>query len=89
MTLHDYLLKNLSQTVMITVQVDDKDPFQYNYWNWFHQQGQLHLLKDDFSVGHIIHGGTVISNDDGSVTHESKFHPQKCILNFYLGKVIN
>lgn len=88
MTLHDYLIKSLPQTVMISLQVGD-DVLQYNYWNWFHQKSQLHLLKDDFSIGHILHGGSVVSNDDGSVTFSSQYHPTKCLLNFYLGKAIN
>lgn len=85
MTLHDYLLQNLSSTVMISLAVDEGESFQYNYWNWFHQLSQLHLLKNDFSIGHIIHTSSIIINDDGSITHTSEYHPKNCKLNFYFG----
>jgi hypothetical protein len=85
MTLHDYLVKNLDHTAMISLAVDDSEPFQYNYWNWFHQIGQLHLLKDDYTIGHILHCGLITENDDGGVTHTSKYHPKNCQLNFYFG----
>jgi|LakMenEpi03Aug12_release.lakeMendotaPanAssembly.Ray.scaffolds.fasta_scaffold618466_3 hypothetical protein len=87
MTLHDYLLKNLEQTVMIALSVDNQSPVQYNYWNWFHDKSQLHLLKEDYSIGHILHTGSVTMNDDGSINHVSKYHPKECILNFYFGGV--
>lgn len=89
MTFHDYLLQNLSSTVMISVSVDNGEPFQYNYWNWFHQTSQFHLLKNDYSVGHIIHTGSVSFNEDGSITHSSQYHPKNTIMNFYFGGSIN
>lgn len=89
MTFHDYLLQNLSSTVMISVSVDNGEPFQYNYWNWFHQASQFHLLKNDYSVGHIIHTGSVSFNEDGSITHSSQYHPKNTIMNFYFGGAIN
>lgn len=84
MTLHDYLLKNLSQTVMIQITVNDVTK-QYNAWNWFHQEGQLHFINDDGTIGHIIHGGIVSENNDGSITLSSKYCPKNCVLNFYFG----
>jgi hypothetical protein len=85
MTFHDYLLKNLENTAMIDLRTGD-DIFQYNYWNWFHQKFELHLLNDDYTIGHILHGGTISENEDGSVVFSSKHHPCKLILNFYFGK---
>lgn len=85
MTLHDYLLQNLSSTVMISMTVDEGESFQYNYWNWFHQFSQLHLLKNDFSIGHIIHTSSITINEDGSITHTSEYHPKNCKFNFYFG----
>jgi hypothetical protein len=87
MTLHDYLLKNLEQTVMISLSIDNQDLLQYNYWNWLHEKSQLHLLKNDYSIGHILHTGSVRIQDDGSVKHSSKYHPKECVLNFYFGGV--
>lgn len=87
MTLHDYLLKKLDNTAMISLAVDAEKPHQYNYWNWFHQAAQLHLLKDDYTIGHIIHSGSITENDDGSITHTSQHHPKNCQLNFYFGGV--
>jgi len=90
MTLHDYLLKNLESTVMITVVANDSvESFQYNYWNWFHTISQFHLIKDDGSIGHIIHTGTISVNNDGSILHTSKHHPKNCLMNFYFGGVKN
>lgn len=89
MTLHDYLLKNLDSTVMITVGIDKDQTMQYNYWNWFHEKSQFHLLNDDFTIGHIIHTGSVTINDDGSITHTSKYHPKTLNMNFYFGGVTN
>jgi hypothetical protein len=86
MTLHDYLLQNLSSTVMISLAIDNGQPFQYNYWNWFHQTSEFHLLKDDYSLGHIIHTSSVSLNEDGSITHTSKYHPKNVIMNFYFGQ---
>lgn len=88
MTLHDYLVKNLQSTVMIALSVDETGSYQYNYWNWFHQIGQLHLLKDDYTIGHIIHGGTATVQDDGSILYESKYFPKQCKMNFYFGGAI-
>jgi len=87
MTLHNYLLKNLDQTVMIVLAFENSEKFQYNYWNWFHQESQFHLLKDDFTIGHIIHTGAITENEDGSISHNSKYHPQNCNMNFYFGAV--
>lgn len=89
MTFHDYLLKNLSSTVMISLSVDNSETFQYNKWNWFHQNSQFHLLKDDGRIGHIIHTGTVVVNDDGSITHTSQYHPQNTVMNFYFGGLLH
>jgi len=86
MTLHDYLLKNLPSTVMISLTVDNNQPTQYNYWNWFYQKSEFHLLKDDYSLGHIIHTSSVSLNEDGSITHTSKYHPKNVIMNFYFGQ---
>lgn len=86
--LHDYLNKNLSATVMIGLSIDNAGEFQYNNWNWFHQTGQLHLLKDDFSIGHIIHNGSIELRDDGSLVHTSKYYPKLCLMSFYFGGAI-
>ncbi len=72
---------------MISLSVDGKESFQYNYWNWFSQQNQLYLLKDDYSVGHIIYTGSISPNEDGSISHTSEYHPKNCVLNFYFGGV--
>jgi hypothetical protein len=85
MTFHDYLLKNLEHTAMIDLRTGD-DIFQYNYWNWFHQKGEFHLLNDDYTLGHILHYGSVESTKDGSIVFSSKHHPCKLILNFYFGR---
>lgn len=88
MTLHDYILKHIDYTVMISITVNDTT-IQYNYWNWFHKDSQLHLLNEDFSIGHILHTGSIVDNNDGSITHTSQYHPKKCILNFYFGGASN
>lgn len=85
MTFHDYLLKNINHTVMISLSIDGNEPFQYNQWNWFHQISQLHLLRDDFTIGHILHGGAISENDDGSIQLTSSHYPKDCQLNFYFG----
>lgn len=85
MTFHDYLLRNLEQTAMISLSIDSEQPFQYNYWNWFHNIGQFHLLKDDYSIGHIIHNGSITQQDDSSIVLKSQYHPKQCVLNFYFG----
>jgi hypothetical protein len=85
MTFHDYLLKNLEHTAMIDLRTGD-DIFQYNYWNWFHQQSQFHLLNDDYTLGHILHDGEIDIYEDGSIRYFSKYHPCKLVLNFYFGK---
>jgi hypothetical protein len=84
-TFHDFLVKNLDSTVMINLSIDGNESFQYNNWNWFHPIGQLHLLKDDFSIGHIIHTGSVEVREDGSLLHSSKYSPKISVLNFYFG----
>jgi hypothetical protein len=71
---------------MISLTVDNKGQIQYNYWNWFHQKSEFHLLKDDYSLGHIIHTSLVSLNEDGSITHTSKYHPKNVIMNFYFGQ---
>jgi len=86
MTFHDYLLQNLSSTVMISLVIDNGQPIQYNYWNWFYQTSEFHLLKDDYSLGHIIHTSSVSLNEDGSITHISNYHPKNVIMNFYFGQ---
>ena len=85
MTLHDYLLKNLNSVVMISLSIDKHNTVQYNYWNCFVEKGELHLLQDDLTIGHIIHCGSISSNDDGSITHHSKYHPKNINMNFYFG----
>lgn len=85
MTIHDYLTKNLQSTVMMALSVDGAESYQYNYWNWFHQIGQLHLLRDDYTIGHIIHAGSVKSQEDSSVICESSHHPKQFKLSFYFG----
>jgi hypothetical protein len=89
MTFHDYLTKNLNQTVMITLSIDNAEPLQYNYWNWFHQLGEFHLLKNDYSIGHILYCGAITENNDGSILHSSKHYPKQSIMNFYFGGVSN
>ena len=72
---------------MISLSIDDNESFQYNHWNWLHEISELRLLKDDFSVGHIIHTGSIEVRDDGSLLHSSKYHPKLCVMNFYFGGV--
>lgn len=85
MTFHDYLRRNLENTAMIHLDTGD-DIFEYNYWNWFHQRFELHLLKDDYTIGHILHDGIVSDDDNGVVMFYSKYHPYKLILNFYFSE---
>jgi hypothetical protein len=87
MTFHDYLLKHLDHTAMISLSIDNQTFYQYNYWNWFHTKSEFHLLKDDFSIGHILHTGSILENEDGSITLQSHYHPKKANLNFYFGGV--
>ena len=83
--LHFYLNEHLGSTVMISLSIDDNESFQYNHWNWLHEISELRLLKDDFSIGHIIHTGSIEVRDDGSLLHSSKYHPKLCVMNFYFG----
>jgi hypothetical protein len=83
--LHFYLNEHLSSTVMISLSVDDGESFQYNHWNWLHEISELRLLKDDFSIGHIIHTGSIEVREDGSLLHSSKYNPKISVLNFYFG----
>jgi hypothetical protein len=83
--LHFYLNEHLSSTVMISLSIDGNESFQYNHWNWLHEISELRLLKDDFSIGHIIHTGSIEVRDDGSLLHSSKYHPKISVLNFYFG----
>ena len=85
MTLHDYLLKNLNSVAMIGITIDNHNIIQYNYWNWFVEKGELHLLHDDLTIGHIIYSGSISLNDDGSITHQSKYNPKIVNMNFYFG----
>jgi len=85
MTFHNYLLKTLDHTAMIALSIDNKSSIQYNYWNWFHTTGEFHLIKDDFSIGHILHQGSIIENNDGSISFQSQYFPKNCVLNFYFG----
>lgn len=85
--LHFYLNEHLSSTVMISLSINDNESFQYNHWNWLHEISELRLLKDDFSIGHIIHTGSIEVRDDGSLLHSSKYHPKLCVMNFYFGGV--
>lgn len=71
---------------MISLTIDNSQPIQYNYWNWFYQTSEFHLLKDDYSLGHIIHTSSVSLNEDGSITHISNYHPKNVIMNFYFGQ---
>ena len=87
--LHFYLNEHLGSTVMISLSIDDNESFQYNHWNWLHEISELRLLKDDFSIGHIIHTGSIEVRDDGSLLHSSKYHPKLCVMNFYFGGAIN
>lgn len=87
MTLYDFLAGNLHQTVMINLNVDEKEYFQYNYWNFLPNINQLHLLKDDLTIGHILHDGKIKSNEDGSISYDSKYFPKQCKINFYYGGV--
>jgi hypothetical protein len=70
---------------MISLSIDDNESFQYNHWNWLHEISELRLLKDDFSIGHIIHTGSIEIREDGSLLHSSKYHPKTCVMNFYFG----
>jgi len=83
--LHFYLNEHLSSTVMISLSIDDNESFQYNHWNWLHEISELRLLKDDFSIGHIIHTGSIEVREDGSLLHSSKYSPKISVLNFYFG----
>lgn len=85
----EYLTKNKDSIAMITLSVDNGDPFQYNYWNWINEHSQLVLLKDDYSIGHILYNGSLTINDDNSISYHSEYHPKNCILNFYFGGVSN
>ena len=87
--LHFYLNEHLGSTVMISLSIDDNESFQYNHWNWLHEISELRLLKDDFSIGHIIHTGSIEVRDDGTLLHSSKYHPKLCVMNFYFGGAIN
>lgn len=93
-TLNEYISANISNTVMISLHIDDNEPFQYNYWNWFNHEypnwqehNQLHLLKDDYSIGHILYNGSITQQDDGSIEYSHLHYPKKCLLNFYFGGV--
>jgi hypothetical protein len=81
----EYFAENKGSIATITMSIDDGEPFQYNYWNWVEENKQLILLKDDYSVGHILYNGTLIINDDNSIQYNSEYYPKKCILNFYFG----
>ena len=70
---------------MISLSIDDNESFQYNHWNWLHEISELRLLKDDFSIGHIIHTGSIEVREDGSLLHSSKYNPKISVLNFYFG----
>ena len=85
-TFHQYLLDNLNSAVMISVSFDDiEESSDYTHWNWFHEKSEFHLLNPNYTIGHIIHTGTFTTNDDGSITHTSKYHPKNCKMNFYFG----
>lgn len=89
MSLNEYLTQQLDHTVMILLSIDNKEIFQYNYWNWVKQTDQLHLLNDNLTIGHIIYTtGIVDNNEDGSISYKSENHPQNCTINFYFGKTI-
>jgi hypothetical protein len=85
-TLDQYLSEHLSSTVMITLKIDNKEPFQYNYWNSF--PDQLHLLHDDYRIGHILHKCNILLQEDGSFLVQSEYHPKNCVINFYFGGAI-
>jgi len=87
MFLHDFLVQNLSQISMISLTHEDKKPIQYNYWNYeYHKERKFFLLKDDFSIGHILSSlATINLNEDGSYEYKNEFHPKNLVLNFYFG----
>lgn len=85
-TLNDYLIRNLNNTVMITISIDDV-VFQYNHWNWIREHNEIHFLKDDLTIGHIIYCGNIKENSDGSISHTSAYHPKECVINTYFGGV--
>jgi hypothetical protein len=58
---------------------------QMALFNWLHEISELRLLKDDFSIGHIIHTGSIEVREDGSLLHSSKYNPKISVLNFYFG----
>jgi hypothetical protein len=89
MILNEYLTQQLDNTVMVLLSIDNKEIFQYNYWNWISETNQLHLLNDNLSIVHIIYTTGIIEiNENGSISYKSKYHPQNCIINFYFGKAI-
>lgn len=87
MTLKEYIKTHNKNTVMIALEIDNHEPIQYNSWNWLDSSNQLHLLNDDFSIGHIIHNGEIDVLEDQSIVLCSSFKPISCKLNFYFGGV--
>jgi hypothetical protein len=81
MTIKDYLQHN--PIAMINLSIGDHN-FQYNYWNLLNDQ--LFLLRDDFSIGHILaSNSTIHQKPDGSYEVVSKLFPKSYILNMYFG----
>lgn len=85
-SLNEYLIKNLNNIVMVTLNINDVT-FQYNSWNWIKEYNEIHFLKDDSTIGHILYCGNIEENSDGSILHTSNYHPKKSIINAYFGGV--
>ena len=87
MSLSEYLSDNLDSIAMITLSTDQKELSQYNYWNWFPEKHEFHLLNDNYTIGHIIHtwGSPITIKDNGSISVVSKYQPKNIVLTFYFG----
>lgn len=83
MNIQNYLEKN--PVAMIALELDN-NTFQYNYWNLV--RDQLVLLRDDFTIGHILLlTDSLIENSDGSFNVSSSKWPKKYKINMYLGGI--
>lgn len=81
MTIQDYIKSH--PVVMVHLDIDSQS-FQYNYWNII--KDQIFLLRDDFSVGHIILANDPLKdNGDGSFSVVSTYFPKEYKVNMYLG----
>ena len=86
MLLNEFLDQKLSFTVMINLKVTanpSDSGFCYTLWNRINDQ--LHLLRSDYTIGHIIHQSDIVVQEDGSLLVTSKYHPENCIMYFYFG----